>query len=204
MNMKKIVASASALALTAAVAVGGTLAYLTQEKTITNTFTYSADHSNITLTLQEHKYNPKAANDKDGFYGNITGELTDTGNNNYYVVPDAKVDKDPVVSLTSANDCYVFVKVDNQLGNKIDTADLVNQITVTNTWTALKGEDGVYYKENINTGNGSSLPVFSSITFKDAATIGAMAEPANIVVTAYAVTAVDFDTPAEAWAVFDK
>ena len=53
MKMKKIVATGSALALTAAVAVGGTLAWLQDtSETVTNTFVWSADN-NINLTLDE-------------------------------------------------------------------------------------------------------------------------------------------------------
>ena len=54
MKARKILAMVMALALTAALAVGGTLAYLTSHDSVTNTFTVG----NVQIKLNEAKANP--------------------------------------------------------------------------------------------------------------------------------------------------
>ena len=56
MKARKILVSVAALALVAAISIGGTLAYLTSQATVTNTFSVG----NIKITLDE------AQLDKDG------------------------------------------------------------------------------------------------------------------------------------------
>lgn len=79
MKMKKIVATGSALALTAAVAVGGTLAYLTANTEVkVNKFTYEfgTDQAPIDLTLEEPSWVPGSP-----------------------VTPGATIDKDPTLTV---------------------------------------------------------------------------------------------------------
>ena len=124
MKMKKIVATGSALALTAAVAVGGTLAWL-QNSTgpVTNTFTYSND-SNITLDLFEHD-----------------AEGEEVKEQTYPIVPGATVDKDPTLRLSTTTDSYLYFEIKDGLNAALKG---VADYTITSDWTKLMdGDDQV-------------------------------------------------------------
>lgn len=112
---KKIVALCLCIAL-AVVAIGGaTLAYFTDTKTATNTFTVG----NVKIKLDEKDI--KATD----------GSRTENGNA-YTIYPGASVEKDPTVTNVGENDAYVRVKVvaNNvktlaaQLGQSVDLATI--------------------------------------------------------------------------------
>ena len=92
MNMKKIVASAAALSLTAAIAVGGTLAWLTDGTTATeNTFTYKFGEAEKPITI----------------------ELTDVCPEKE-MYPGAELDKDVSVTVkANSMNSYVYLEVQN-------------------------------------------------------------------------------------------
>jgi predicted ribosomally synthesized peptide with SipW-like signal peptide len=85
MKLRKIITLVAALVLVAAVAVGGTLAYLSaQTDEVTNVFTVG----NVSITLEE-----------------TTGD-------NYKMVPGETLDKDPTITVKAdSEDCWLFVKV---------------------------------------------------------------------------------------------
>lgn len=88
-KMKKITATAAAMALSAGLAVGGTLAYLNSvTETKTNTFTSS---KNITTTLTETEW------------------LTDSGKD---YTPGDVIKKNPVMNNESDQAVYMAIKVD--------------------------------------------------------------------------------------------
>lgn len=202
MNMKKIVASASALALTAAVAVGGTLAYL-QDNTlaVTNNFTYNAASQNVSLEIYEHKINPDApltvfdtaykAGDSDHFV--YEGE-----NQDYTIMPGATVEKDPTLRVTSGNTkVYVYAEVVEN-----DTNEAIASIAVNSAWEKLnvagKNNGTVYVltaskTAGVATGMDedvaitSEYPVLDSVTY--ASTLSNNAN-ASIAVYGYVVDAV--------------
>lgn len=180
MNMKKIVATASALSLTAAIAVGGTLAWLQDDSnTITNTFTWDPEN-NITLTLDETKF----------VNGEPTGERWQQGNE-YTVIPGATVQKDPQLDLTTKTSCYIYVAIDNQFGNDVT----LNNLTTTNGWTEMTGvkvgNAQVYYKADALNGTTNDIKVFDSITFSPDWTDADADDIVTnkIIVTGYAVQA---------------
>lgn len=125
MNMKKIVAVASALSLTAAVAVGGTLAWLADDTAaITNTFTVGG----IEISLVETK-----APDGTTLEGNWEAAL----------VPSMEYDKDPVVSVTKNDvETYLFVKFE-ETNSPSTYLTYTSNLSTTNGWTKLTGVDGV-------------------------------------------------------------
>lgn len=154
MKMKKIVATGSALALTAAVAVGGTLAWL-QNSTgpVTNTFTYSND-SNITLDLFEHN----AEGDK-------------VKEQEYNIVPGATVKKDPTLSLTTTTDSYLYFEIKDGLNAALKG---VADYTITSDWAPLMSEDtqvvgpngGLVYVYNNGTATTTvEKNIFPEVTF---------------------------------------
>ena len=91
--MKKIVAIVLAMVLVAVAAVGATMAYLTDTKTVTNTFTMG----DVKITLDE-------TNVKDPEGARVTS-------NAYDVYPGAVVTKDPIVHNVGKNGAYIRATV---------------------------------------------------------------------------------------------
>lgn len=171
--------------------VMGTMAYLTSKDTVTNTFTVG----NVSITLDEAKV------DK---YGTVVEGADRVYANSYDLVPGHTYTKDPTVTVAANSEpCYVFVKVENGLSSFEATNNTIaSQITNTNQWTALEGNDGVYYKEVVASATDTTLVVFSSFTLSDTANnvngwnnLG----NANITVKAYAIQQDGFDDAAAAW-----
>lgn len=195
MKMKKIVAAASALSLTAAVAVGGTLAWLQDNtNTITNTFTWDPNNA-IVLTLDETKF----------VDGEPTGERWDKGNQ-YTLIPGATVKKDPQLDLTTKTPSYIYVAIDNQFGGDVT----LNHLT-ENGWiemTGVKvGNAQVYYKAEALTATTNDIKVFDTITFSQdwTAAEASVAASKQIIVTGYAVQASAGENAQAAWtATFGK
>ena len=110
-----------ALVLVFGCAVGGTIAWLvTKTDPVVNTFTY----------------------------GDINIKLEETTGNNYKIIPDVDIKKDPKVTvLPKSEACWLFVKVEEE-------GEFAYSVTykIANGWTQLvdnsgKNVDGVYYRE---------------------------------------------------------
>lgn len=133
-NMKKILTMMGVIALTAAIAIGGTLAYLTSTDSVTNTFTIG----NVNITMDEASVNP------DGTLVSTADNRTD--NNDYHLMPGHTYIKDPTVKVTAGSeDCYLFVKIDNQISAieaKGDTTIAAQM--ATNGWKVVDATNGVY------------------------------------------------------------
>lgn len=96
MKARKILVSLAALALVAALSVAGTLAYLTDSKNVTNTFTVG----DIEMTLTEEDVTK------------ADGSRTASGNT-YKLYPGQTYTKDPTVTiLANSEDCYVRMLVE--------------------------------------------------------------------------------------------
>lgn len=93
MTMKKIVAIVLAMALVAVAAVGATMAYLTDTKSVTNTFTMG----DVKITLDETDVK------------NLTGDRVTS--NAYDIYPGAVVTKDPIVHNVGKNGAYIRATV---------------------------------------------------------------------------------------------
>lgn len=158
--MKKTLTIVMAMVLVAAVAITGTLAYMSaQADPVTNTFKFG----NMEIKLDESKVDEKGQI--------ITGEGAQrVFANTYKVTPGATVDKDPTVHVQQGSEkCYVYVSVQNNMliGNKE-----VASYTPNTGWIKIgESADGhtVVYKYN-NVVDASSAtqdltPVFSQVTF---------------------------------------
>lgn len=93
MKKKSILMAAIAVMLVAVLVVGGTLAYFTDTKAATNTFTMG----NVAITLDEMDVNNPDARTTKG--------------NTYNVYPGQTVTKDPVVHNTGKNAAYIRATV---------------------------------------------------------------------------------------------
>lgn len=126
---KALLMSLCAVLLVAA-SVLGTMAYLTDSKDVKNTFTVG----NVAITMDE--------TDVDGSTPNKERDQA----NSYKLLPGHTYTKDPIIHVdASSEDCYLFVKVDNQIaaieanGNTTVAAQMAAK-----GWKAVDGKDGIY------------------------------------------------------------
>ena len=174
---KTLVLAACAILLVCATVVG-TLAYLTATATVQNTFTVG----NVSITMDE--------TDVD----NSTPNMDRDTENKYKLLPGQAYTKDPVIHVdTESEDCYVFVKVTNNI-SEVEAEDntIVSQME-KNGWMLVPGTSNVYYQPNAVKG-GTNVPVFANFTVRSDADADDLNKVAGqtIVVEAYAVQAAGF------------
>ena len=181
--MKKTLTVLLALVLVIAMSVAGTMAYLTSEDSVTNTFTVGK----VAITLDE--------TDVD-VYGVKDGE-TRVDKNTYRLIPGHEYVKDPIVHVgADSEDCWLFVKVENGLSAIEDSnAKIAGQLT-ENGWTLVADTTNIYAYRTTVSAN-TDVPVFASFKLAGTADVADYAN-AKIVVTAYAVQADSFETAAAA------
>ena len=178
------------------VSVLGTMAYLTSQDTVTNTFTVGQVAITLDETDTDHN-TPDANRDKA---------------NAYHLLPGKEYVKDPIIHVDSVSeDSWIFVKVENGIADyeaATSTAEggyknIATQIT-DNGWTALNGVADVYYKSYTKNAAGADLAVFSNFKIADNANDrhgwkGINPDTTKIEVTAYAVQSEGFTTASAAW-----
>lgn len=172
------------------VSILGTLAYLTSEKTVTNTFTVG----NVTITLDEAKV------DNNG--QKITGEgAARVDANTYKLYPGKEYDKDPTIHVdANSEDCWIFVKVENNIADIEEDGALKIATQMETDWTLVTGTTNVYaYNQKAVANN--NIVVFDG--FKIAGTINnetlALYQDKKIIVTGYAIQAEGFASAQAAW-----
>lgn len=204
---KKITALALVVAILAIAIIGGTLAYFTDTKTATNTFTVG----NVKIKLDE----------KDP----TTGERTETGAAYTSVTPGVAYAKDPTVTNIGNNDAWIRVNV--TLSNAAAFKAAAAAHGVTDLATVFDGHDetkwtlaGIkdtsddttkntltysYYYKTVLAQGASTGPLFTTVTVPASFTTAEMAAIGNftITVTADAIQKESFDTAAAAFAAFD-
>lgn len=116
MKARKILVSLAALALVAAISIGGTLAYLTSQATVKNTFTVGK----VNITLDEAVVDENGKAKEDG------SRTTETNNgNSYNLMPNHSYDKDPTVTVKSGSEeSYVRLLVTVTFDGKVDESYL--------------------------------------------------------------------------------
>ena len=166
--------------LLVAASVLGTLAYLTSQDQVTNTFTVGK----VKINLDEAPVNEYG----EEVEGNRVKE------NTYKLIPGHTYTKDPTITVDDeSEDCWLFAKIENGLGN-------FGTINVdTNKWTLVTGTTNVYAYYVAVSAEDEPVVVFSEFTF------ASNADPSQyndkqIVVTAYAVQKDTFATAEAAWA----
>ena len=181
---------ALALALCAVLLVTGsvltTLAFLKDSDAVVNTFTIGQ----VDIELDEAEVDE---------YGCVKGD-TRLKANTYKLIPGHSYTKDPTVHFAAGSEAsWLFVKVENGLAD-IEAGDTIVTQILSNGWTALTGQSGVYYRQAAaNTGTAAvDYPVFGSFTLDGEADISDYTD-ASIKVTAYAIQADGFETAADAW-----
>ena len=186
---KALVTALCAVLLVVA-SVMGTMAYLTSQDTVKNTFTVG----NVKITLDEKDVD-KEQNTAD----NVTlptGEVRDKANK-YHLIPGNTYVKDPTVHVdANSESCWLFVKLQNGLNAIVDNTTIEAQMA-ENGWTVLDAANNIYaYKDIVAAG--ANIVVFESFKLKGDAEVARYAN-ADITVTAYAVQADNFATAQAAW-----
>ena len=183
-----------AVALVVVVAIGGTLAWLTDKTDpVTNTFTVG----DINIELEE-TWNTD--NDGDNINDSWTAQL----------VPGMNLTKDPVVTVKAGSEkCYLFVKVDESNWPQFkedDGSTLKVKYEIGDGWEKLS--DGVYYRtveasdsdQPFGVLKNNKVYVSQNLTKAD---LGQITQSPTLAFTAYAVQYMKDNnnsfTPSEAW-----
>ena len=190
-KMFKVMLLVLCAALLVAGSVLGTLAYLKDTKSVTNTFTVGK----VEITLDEAKTDE---------YGveNISANRVTT--NSYKLIPGHTYTKDPIVTVVAKSEkCYLYVKVNNGIAGieaNENGNDTIEEQILANDWVKLAGVNNVYYKVIDASASESNIPcpVFGEFTIASDANVANYGS-AKIEITAYAIQADGFDTAAAAW-----
>lgn len=123
--------------------------------------------------------------------------------NTYKLYADRTYQKDPVVHIAAnSEDCYVFIKIDNEIANIESDEELnIDSQIKANGWTAM--ENGVYYQTYTSNEEQVDLKVFEqfaigTVNYDELLTY----ENKSIIIMAYAVQTEEF-TPQSAWEMID-
>lgn len=183
--MKKTLTIILAFVLVIAMSVAGTVAYLTSQDSVTNTFTVGK----VAITLDEAKVDANGAA--------VTPEER-VKINSYKLIPGHAYTKDPVIHVAAnSENCWLFVKVENGISGIEDSANTIAAQLAANGWSAVDGAANVYaYRDSV--AGGTDVDVFGSFQIAGNADV-AKYTYASVVVTAYAVQADGFGTAAAAW-----
>lgn len=185
---KKVVALLLCAVLLVVGSVTGTMAYLTSQDTVTNTFTVG----NVTITLDEANTD---------VYGVATSGRTSDGNS-YKLIPGHTYVKDPTIHVAAGSEvCYLFVKVENGISEvEATTNTIANQMSARG-WSVVDGN--VYkYATTIDARNSATnidAIIFDTFTIdKDKTDLTSFGDK-KIIITAYAVQADGFTDADDAW-----
>ena len=216
MKARKILVSVAALALVAAISIGGTLAYLTSTAKVENTFTVG----NVSISLTEAQVDENGDKVKDTNGDDVRRE----SGNAYHLLPGHTYVKDPTVTVKAGSEpSYVKMTVTFSKANELDAIFAPNGANLTSIFNGYDGANWIdkgntkdatantrtyefWYKETVSAPNGDvaldalfdSITVPSSITKEQLATIQGM----TITVNAYAIQADGFSNADAAWAEF--
>lgn len=172
----------------------GTMAYLTSQDQVVNTFTVG----NVAITLDEKDVDNSTPGENDRDKANA-----------YKLMPGHNYEKDPIVHVdANSEDCYLFVKVVNEIAN-IEAEKTVAQQMTEKGWVAVNAANGIYVYTTDKTNpavvtKGSNITVFENFTIAgnvDNTTLATYADK-TITVNAYAIQADGFagKTASEIWA----
>lgn len=186
--------------LLVAASVLGTMAYLTSQDIVTNTFTVG----NVAITLDETNV---------GTDGTPVPSTSPVKSNSYKLLPGHTYTKDPTIHVaTGSEDCYLFVKVDNQISTieKSGNTTVAEQMK-TKGWKAVEDQTNVYvYVGTDGSANqpkavsaNTNVRVFDQLVIDGSVTNEKIAEykDKTIVVNAYAIQKDGFEneTAAQIW-----
>ena len=174
---KRRIATIVSLVLIVCIAVGATLAWLTDvTESVENTFTVGK----VDIDQTETKPTDKTAK----------------------MIPGSDIEKDPKITVKAGSEaCYVYVKIE-----KTNNPDTYLTYSIADGWTALTGEEGVYYRTCNAVTADTDFPILANnkVTVKDTITNADMtaASSANpkLKFTGYAIQQDNITGAADGWA----
>ena len=180
-KMFKVMLLVLCAALLVAGRVLGTLAYLQMKTgTVTNTFTVGQ----VAITLQEYGINADGSKD--------TSTTTTTGISDIKLVPGRVIEKNPFIKVAAnSEECYLFAKVVNGLGDDAT-------IAMAAGWTQVTGTD--YWVYGTKVAANAEVDIFTSFKCSTGVENGKTYTNNAIAVTAYAIQAEGFADAQAAWA----
>ena len=183
-SKKKVFVTVLCAAALVVASVLGTMAYLTSQDAVKNTFTVGK----VAITLDEAKVTDA---------GDPVVGADRVKTNTYKLIPGHEYTKDPTVHITAGSeDSWLFVKVVDEIAG-IEADTTVAAQMAANGWTAVEGETNVYaYKATVT--SGQDIKVFENFTIKGDAAVADYAGK-TITIEAYAIQADGFTTAADAW-----
>lgn len=209
MKARKILVSLAALALVAAISIGGTIAYLTSTDEVVNTFTVG----NVAIKLDEAKANTD---------GSLVPNAERVKANSYKLLPGHTYNKDPMVTVLSGSETsYIKMTVTFSKANELDAIFAPTGAELTSIFNGYDAANWTYkgntknttdntrtyefwYKEAVGAPTADvaldalfdSITVPGTITNEQLKTIEGM----TITVNAYAIQADGFANTEAAWA----
>lgn len=192
-TIKKALALAICAVLLVTATVFTTIAYLTSQDTVTNSFAIG----NVKITLDE------ADVDAYGVAIKPVAPATSVPRvqaNKYKLIPGHSYTKDPTIHVAAGSeDCWLFVQLKNGLAGAeaAGTTTIASQM-VANGWTLIDSTNNIYARVGAKGTAGTDVAVFGSFKLSDSVDLTDYAD-AKIVVTAYAIQADGFATAQAAW-----
>lgn len=202
-KVRNIIALLLCAILLVGASVAGTVAYLTSNDKVVNTFTVGK----VIITLDEKDVDEDSYEDD-----NVTVDGVDRDKANAYtLIPGQRYEKDPVIHVDSTSEsCWVFVQVINGIAAfeaETTTAEnaynkIADQIK-KNGWNPLGDVANVYYKEYEEGQADKDLEVFKEFKLADKAESipgwDSINDNTTITVTGYAVQKEGFAEAIDAW-----
>lgn len=208
---KKILVACLCVALAVLTIAGTTLAYLTSQDTVTNTFTVG----NVNIKLDEAKANTD---------GTLVEGADRVKANSYKLIPGHTYNKDPMVTvLGGSEESYIKMTVTFTKAAELDAIFAPNGADMTSIFTGYDSTNWIAKGNTEDTGNNTrtyefwyketvaapdtdvaldalfdQIKVPGTITGEQLETIEGM----TITVNAYAIQADGFDTAEAAWAAY--
>ena len=115
---KKVTLIVTCVALVAAIVVGGTLAFFTDNDKVENVVTFG----NVSISLKEPNFEPKE---------------------NENIFPGKEITKDPTITNEGSNPCWVRAKIEVFLNDQ--STGLQPEFNIKPGWTTTPDADGYYY-----------------------------------------------------------
>lgn len=212
-SKKKVFVTVLCAVLLVAASVLGTMAYLTSQDTVKNTFTVG----NVQIKLDEAKANPD---------GSLVANADRVKANSYKLLPGHTYNKDPMVTVLGGSEkSYVKMTVTFTKASELDAIfapDGANMTSIFNgydstNWTYKGNTEDTdkntrtyefWYKETVAAPDGDVAldALFDSITVPGTITNAQLAtiEGMTITVNGYAIQADGFANAEAAWAAFSK
>lgn len=133
-------------------------------------------------------------------YGKVEIALSETTGNEYKIIPDTSIKKDPTVTVKGGSeDCWLFVEITEK-----NDFDIYMTYAVENGWYHLTGTQNIFYREVAKTDSDKAFNVIkdNTVSVKSDLTeemLNAITNNPKLTFKAYAVQLDGIDTPHEAF-----